>query len=148
MAQTFSPALDALSLQRGVEGKGLQLSRRSSKAVCGQETSARLHPLAWQHSWGEVHLGCLGGELAAPCPRAGLRGFVDSAQQRHAAQQRRRRAAQPPWGAAPLPARAPGLPRSGSPQFPQTSPSHPPAPQPAPLPKRRQRFLHVAFQSL
>lgn len=55
MAQTFSPTPDALSLQRGVEGRGLQPSRGSSGAPCGQETSAQLHPLAWQRSWGEVH---------------------------------------------------------------------------------------------
>lgn len=55
--------------------------------------------------------------------------------------------AQQAW-AAPRPAWDPGLHSSGSPQFPQTSPGHPPAPQPAPFPKLRQPFLHVTFQSL
>lgn len=37
MAQTSSPALDAMSLQMWVEGKGLQPSRGSARATCGQE---------------------------------------------------------------------------------------------------------------
>lgn len=68
MAQAFNPTLDALSLQSGVEGKGLEPSKGSSRAICGQETSARLHPLAWQHPWGDVHLGCLGGEASHRLP--------------------------------------------------------------------------------
>lgn len=89
---------------------------------------------------GRGALGCLGGEARpqVPIPLCGC----DVLQTQHC-----RTGAQQAW-TAPWPAWDPGLQSSGSPQVPQSSPSHPPAPQPAPFPKLKQTFLHVTFQSL
>lgn len=136
MAQTFNPALDALSLQRGVEGKGLQPSRGSSRAVCGQETSTGLHPLSWQHSQGEVHLGCLEGEASSwfPVPPHGCEVLWNQ----HCRDVQPSRCC-----GAPSSSPGPWVAQLRLSSAPQSSPSRPPAP----LPKSRQPFLHVAFQS-
>lgn len=139
MAHTSSPALDAMSLQRWVEGKGLQPSGGSSRAACGQDTFTQLHALVWQHSWGEGHLDALGEK---PGPRSPSPCVAVTCYRLSTAET----GAQQAW-AALQPAWDPELHSSGSPQLPQTSPSHSPASQPAPFPKLRQSLFHVTFQS-
>lgn len=83
MAQTSSPALDAMSLQKRVEGKRLQPSRGSSRAACGQNSFTQLHALVWQTlgersnwtPWRRSH-------TAAPHPLAWLWPVANSALQR------------------------------------------------------------------
>lgn len=140
MAQTSSLALDDMSLQRWVEGKGLQPFGVSSRAACGQDTFTQLHALVWQRSWGEGHLDALGEkpDCSSPSPCVAVMCCRLSTAETGAQQG----PSLGPWTAQSRLFSAPTA-LLISPQLPQTSPSHLPAPQPAPLPKLRQPFLHV-----